>query len=486
MLKLIARLAILVIGRDLARAIYRNVVYGEKNSVGIVGIALTPMMRLLIAMPRLAPVASALREGGTGQVVHYSWSSINQSVSSVLELPDVAITSGRKKTVNVLVPAFSFSTMSAGFFGVFQVALMIARNGHHVRLVLFDKFTFSYSQFKAQLANHPGLQTLLDEVEVEHIDEGGCLYISKDDVVAATVWYSAYFARKISYILGGRPFIYLIQDYEAAFFPASSLYSLADATYGFNYNALVSTKPLYEFMRTHCAHFESLVKAGRAVWFNNACAADLPDKKKFVAAKGLPVRRLAFYCRPAVNRNMFELGAASLIKAWEAGVFRGCEVWEMYGIGIGNVEIELADGVTLKQLPRMSLAEYERSIINFDICLSLMASPHPSIPPFDLAGVGAIVVTNSYACKGPEYFDAISRNILCVDPTVEAIVGGLEKAVARSGNLEERWENARTLAYPRQWSDTWQEEHARFIDKSCGSPLVGQDAEVRSGELFKA
>ena len=78
-----------------------------------------------------------------------------------------------------------------------------------------------------------------------------------------------------------------------------------------------------------------------------------------------------------------------------------------YGIGLGEAIIKLDDHNEMKQLPRMSLAEYQNLISSFDVGLCLMASPHPSLLPFDLAGSGAIVVTNSFEVKNQSYFRAL-------------------------------------------------------------------------------
>jgi len=272
--------------------------------------------------------------------------------------------------------------------------------------------------------------------------------------------------------LGGGPFLYLIQDYEAAFYPANSLYSLADATYFFDYHALVSTKPLLEFLRAKNACFSQMVRDEKAVSFNNACSAKLPDRDAFIARKGRKCRRLAFYSRPTVNRNMFELGARALIEAWNKGYFNSGHNWDLYGIGIGNVEIHLDARSKLCQLPRMSLAEYEEKISEFDVCLSLMASPHPSITPFDLAGVGAIVVTNQFENKTAEYFAGITGNIIVAKPDVLSLAECLRMAVSRVDDMEARYDEAVSMRYPRDWQSVWQDDHRRLIHRLFGPPSI--------------
>jgi hypothetical protein len=294
--------------------------------------------------------------------------------------------------------------------------------------------------------------------------------VSPQDSAVATVWYSAYFAKKVMTALGGGPFLYLIQDYEAAFYPANSLYSFADATYFFDYHALVSTKPLLEFLRTKNAYFAQLVRDGKAVHFNNACSAKLPDRKAFIARKGGKARKLAFYSRPTVNRNMFELGARALIEAWSKGYFNSGHNWDLYGIGIGNVEIYLDARSKLSQLPRMSLAEYETKISEFDVCLSLMASPHPSITPFDMAGVGAIVITNQFENKTADYFAGITENIIVSDPDVLSLAECIRTAISRVDDMEARFDNAVSMKYPRDWQSVWQDDHRRLVHRLFGSP----------------
>ena len=52
-----------------------------------------------------------------------------------------------------------------------------------------------------------------------------------------------------------------------------------------------------------------------------------------------------------------------------------------------------------------------------------MDTPHPSYPPLDLAASGAVVVTNRHGRKTS--LCQYSENIVCVDPTVEALKAGI-------------------------------------------------------------
>jgi hypothetical protein len=353
--------------------------------------------------------------------------------------------------------------MSAGFFGVFQVALFIKRSGFNVRLVLYDEFAFEEAQMRAKLVGYPGLESLLDEVECEYIgDRKRPLRVSPRDNAVATVWYSAYLAQKLCTLTRSGPFLYLIQDYETVFFPASSSYALADESYGFDFNALFSTEALQRFfLQNGIGRFAA--GAPPHAFFNNACSSELLPWSDFSAKRppGTP-RRLAFYSRPVVHRNMFELGALCLCEAYAEGVFNDGD-WEFFGIGLGSAVIELADGITLRQLPRMNLRDYQGLISSFDVGLCLMASSHPSLLPFDLAGSGAVVVTNTFGVKDQAYFDQLAPGVIAANPDLASLVGALRRAARESGDLERRYRNAQAMLFPRSWEQTFGPEHVNLI-----------------------
>lgn len=324
---------------------------------------------------------------------------LNLVLNRIYDLPDVKIDYDRPRTINVLVPAFHFTSISAGFFGVFLVARFWRKTGWNVRLVMFDNFYFDIDQFKEKFKEYPGMENLLDELEIEYIGERKePLKVSRNDTCMATVWYSAYFAEKIMKTIAGNEapgkFLYLIQDYETHFFPGGSLSALADQSYDMNYAAMFSSKALHDY-------FVSTDKGGLVsrdlgyIYFNNACEASLTRKKKFIADnKKKSRRKLVFYSRPVVNRNMFELTALVLAQAFQEGIFDPDE-WDCIGMGLGDGVVELLPNVHSQSLPRMSLKEYQKTISQFDICLTLMASSHPSLIPMDLGGSGSLVVTNT-------------------------------------------------------------------------------------------
>jgi hypothetical protein len=409
----------------------------------------------------------------------YDAHELHLLLNRIYDLPEVKIDGNRRPTINVLVPAFEFKSMSAGFFGVFQVARFLRSTDWNVRLVLFDNFDFSMERFRKKFRDYPGMEDLLDEVEVEYIGERKQpLHVSPDDVCVATVWYSAHFAKKIGDVLGGRRFLYLVQDYETNFFPGGSLFALADETYGFDYAALFSTAPLADsFRQSDIGGFASRGLPG--MFFNNACSASLASRDDFLAMNaGKPKRKLVFYSRPIVDRNMFNLAALSLITAYEQGVFDPAE-WECIGMGLGDALLELLPDVFSTSLPRMTLREYEQTVGQFDVCLTLMASPHPSLIPMDCAGSGAMVVTNTFRTKTGDYLRGLCGNVIPVAPSVPAIVKGLAEAAAASGDLEGRYRRARAMAYPRTWEESLTQRHTDFVTEHVLAPALASAGRTR-------
>lgn len=395
----------------------------------------------------------------------YDHEFLNLRLNRVYDLPEVEIDERRPQTINVLVPAFDFKSISAGFFGVFQMALFLRRTGINVRLVLFDNFYFNISEFREKILKYPGMESIFDELEVEYIGERRTpLYVSSDDYAVATVWYSAYFADKIRSYTNNKKFIYLIQDYEALFYPANSLHAIADRTYAMEYDAIFSSESLMRFFILN--DVGGIKSRGLScTFFNNACSANLLPKDLFLRRNFNKKRKtIVFYSRPVVDRNMFELTALALTTAYRSGIFDP-EEWDCVGMGLGEGVVELLPGVRSVSLPRMDLRKYIEEVSGFDICLTLMASPHPSMIPMDLAGSGCVVVTNTFKTKTEEYLRGLSENIIPALPDLNAIVSALELAKSKSLDLEARYRFAKAMKYPRDWDQSLTAKHLNFFKR---------------------
>jgi hypothetical protein len=420
----------------------------------------------------IQPLVSTLRRRSLAsmqETIVYDELHLDARLNRIYDLPSVILNPERPRTINILVPAFDFNSISAGFFGVFQTALFASKaTPYKVRLVLFDNFFFDLQKAREKIKRYPGMQTLFDDLEVDYIgDRSHPLEVSADDTCLATVWYSAFFAHKIMATINTeKPFLYLIQDYETNFYPGSSSSVVANQSYRFNYSALFSSKSLQDFFVNN--DIGGIVARGvEYMHFNNACAANLMEEERFMQIhQSNPKRRLVFYSRPVVDRNMFELTAKAILTAFRTGLF-STDQWECIGMGLGECTLRLNEEEYSVCMPRMSLEEYIESVASFDVCLTLMASPHPSLIPMDLAGSGAVVVTNTFATKTEAYLRSLSDNIIPADPTLEGLLAALERAKEASLDLPARYKAAADMRYPRNWDETFTEEHRQFLLTHC-------------------
>jgi hypothetical protein len=304
---------------------------------------------------------------------------------------------------------------------------------------------------------YSGLSGIFDRVEVVFGRESPGVEVSRADRFIATTWWTAHLARQASG--ADQRFLYLIQEYEPFTFPMGSMAALANESYAFPHRALFSTELLRAWFR---ARGLGVYSAGSAAGddasgaFEHAISDVRPPPLEELARRR--TRRLLFYARPEEHaaRNMFELGALALSRALDEGVLRGG--WELYGIGtVGSGRtMQLGGGTVLELVPRRDQAGYAELLREHDVGLALMYTPHPSLPPIEMAAAGMVTVTNTFETKTAEALAAISPNLLAVEPTLEGVLAGLREAVAAAEDGERRVRGA-TVNWSRDWSESLNE-----------------------------
>ncbi|HKZ40158.1 MAG TPA: hypothetical protein VJ044_04300, partial [Candidatus Hodarchaeales archaeon] len=330
--------------------------------------------------------------------------------------------------------------------------------------------------WRSEIRHYSGLENFFDRVETVYaFDRAIPLGVSKDDVFIATTWWTAHIAHKAAMDLNAGRFIYLIQEYEPFTFPLGTFYALAQETYSFPHFAVFSTELLREyFRRNRIGVFADGPESGEenSVSFENAIQSfDLSESEMRTRTK----KKLLFYARPEqhASRNMFELGILALSRVIVEGHLNTDE-WELYGIGsVGQAEsIRVCDDVCMKLLPRVRLKEYAELLPQFDLGLSLMLTPHPSLLPIEMAGAGMIVVTNTFANKTAERMKTISSNIIAGEPTVEGVRLGLIAALEKVHDFKGRLEGSR-VRWSNDWSKSFNDEIMSKIEcfirtRTCG------------------
>ena len=302
------------------------------------------------------------------------------------------------------------------------------------------------------------------------------LAIGARDLFMATAWWTAQQAKYAVRQTQHSRFVYLIQDYEPLFHPASTQQALAAETYSLDHLPVVNSQWLHEFLvRERIGRFADPAFVERSLVFQPAVDRTLffPAFDRSTRAR----RRLLFYARPTNGlRNLFELGVAALEKAVADGTLDP-ERWELVGMGESFPAVSLGRGATLVPAPWLDLAGYAQQMRESDILLSLMLSPHPSYPPLEMAACGGLAVTTAFANKTSEALAELSANIIGIPPTLEGISEGLEAAVARLDDVEGR-RAAAAINLPASWRSSMAEVVPRLFDELA----VLQGSPVREGE----
>ena len=103
------------------------------------------------------------------------------------------------------------------------------------------------------------------------------------------------------------------------------------------------------------------------------------------------------YGRPSVDRNCFPLIIEALREWVLLQPLPGD--WQLTSVGEKHPAVDLGNGMILKSLGKLPLAEYAELLSESAIGVSFMVSPHPSYPPLEMAHSGLLTLTNSYANK---------------------------------------------------------------------------------------
>ncbi|MGA8259313.1 MAG: hypothetical protein WB783_03785, partial [Arenicellales bacterium] len=382
---------------------------------------------------------------------------------------NVRVTRGSPRRVNLLIPEINFNSFYGGYMAKFNLARKLAAAGYRVRLVVVDPCVYAPESWRSAVRSYAGLEDIFDKVEVAYQgDRGETLELSESDRFIATTWWTAYLADHGSRLLQGPPFVYLIQEYEPFTFPMGSYFAMARHSYDFPHAALFSSALLRDFFELQgVGVYDGREDAG-AGYFENAIVAfaaeELEGAVRTADAGAGRTRKLLFYARPEAHatRNMFEVAFLALSRAIREGVFD--DAWEFHGIGSGHGNIALPRGKTLKMLGKFALTEYRQALLRYDLGLSLMYTPHPSLLPLDMAAAGMVVVTNTCMNKTAERLTELSGNLIGASPHIDGVFEGLRRACSLSEDAEHRLSGARV-----NWANDWDRSFdAGIMDRLAG------------------
>lgn len=375
-----------------------------------------------------------------------------------MSLPAYAIDPAAPVRVNILLPQLDPLIMFGGYISCLQFIRKVQEAGFRVRILLCETAKFDRDAVLEKLKSNAPLQKAVAAAEVENISSrSSTVTISPAD---AFVCYSVWTGIKAHHLAHavGKKFIFFLQEYESIFHPHDSCHAIANHVYALPHRAIFNTSLLADYFRSRGLGVFGFCREDELdqhqVSYQHALTPTTPPTLAQLAER--KTRRLLLYGRPEAHarRNLFEIALLGLRQAVHDGVFG--EEWEFFGVGtLGpEYEVELGSGRVLNLAGTLPQSDYGVALGEYDIGLSLMLAPHPSILPFEMASAGQIVVTNTFESRTAEVLRAVSPNLQPCEPDPVSVAAALRVAVERVEDHEGRLRGA-SFDWVRNWDDTF-------------------------------
>lgn len=365
--------------------------------------------------------------------------------------------------VNLLLPQLDPLIIFGGYVACLQFIRALVQANYRVRIVICEDQEFDCRPFLEKCKADGLLYDALVKCEyVNATTKRSKLPINPRDSFICYSFWTGLLAHQLAKAIG-RKFVFFIQEYEPIFHPFDSYHAIGSYVYSLPHYAVFNTEILRDWFREErIGIFAEGDSAGleNSAWYQHALTKTSPPGLGELTAR--KTRRLLFYGRPEAHakRNLFEIGYLGLRQAVESGYFEE-GAWEFVGVGTLGTEHELplGKGKVIRLLSKMPLMDYADALRGFDIGLSLMYAPHPSILPFEMAASGIITVTNTFGRRDASLLQSLSTNIEPCEPNVTSVALALRVAVGRLGDHYSRLQGSKI-----PWVSDWRESfNDRFL-----------------------
>ncbi len=309
---------------------------------------------------------------------------------------------GAPRTVNWYIPGID-SPFYGGINTAFRIAAKLsADHGVENRFVVCGQGPEEFIR-SAIGAAFPTLGT--SPIFIAEYDEQ-LSAVPEADAAIATLWTTAY---QVATRSRTHRNFYLVQDFEPMFYPAGTLYALAEESYRLGLYGICNTENLARIYRSY---------GGKAWHFTPAVDASVFHARGRVdRTPGAPVT-LFVYARPGHWRNCWELALPALNELKE-------RLGDRIRIVTAGSWAETGTGLpAMTHLGLLDYAETGELYRHCDMGLVLTVSEHPSYLPLELMACGAPVVAFDNPAGGWLLRDG--ANCLLAPRTVDGLVDRLE------------------------------------------------------------
>ncbi len=388
--------------------------------------------------------------------VAYAASGIPEQLPAVpkVELLPHAASSER---LNVVLPNYFKNYAFGGIASAMELAREISRHYEAVRFLslsplggaaeMFDFTDYVVSGAKKNL----GVETLHGR-EILHCHDR--------EIFLCTYWktvliWDAYTQALQNQGFQPNPFYYFIQDYEPGFYAFGTKHALCLCTYahGEHTHALFNAAELARHFKQQGLHFAREYTLLPSL--NPVIAARLRALNYMLPLKPVDKVTMVIYGRPQSRRNCFNSLMAGLYRCFQKLSEEQRQGVEIVSAGLEHPDIELCPGVVVRSVGKLDLESYVALLERAHLGVSLMASPHPSYPPLEMAVMGLAVITNRFGSKDLSLNHPGIRSIdaPCPRALAEELVRTLNDV--RQGVCGRGGEPARLPSNmsPRAWAD---------------------------------
>lgn len=272
------------------------------------------------------------------------------------------------------------------------------------------------------------------------------LPISDKDVFMATSWWSA---KSILDSNITNKILYIIQEEETCLYPYGDKRLLCEMImHDPRIDFIVNSSLLFTYMKN--AGYDTLVKNG--MFFEPSFPKKLfePDENTFQKKNKYT---MFFYGRPSTPSSLYYMGLACLDEALKRGII-DTDLWDICLTGDDTEGIRFTNGYEPIMKGSMLLGEYAAFARTVDLSFSLMYSPHPSYPPFDMLCSGAVVLTNEFKNKKNLQY---SNNMILAKLDIEDICEKMKNAVSLAYDVEKRKLNYENNRIERDWNTSFKD-----------------------------